>query len=119
MKINVTRAKPILHQLLRRCATERVILTRRGRPICWLQPFPKTRQESDAELLRSVFEFVPYGRGGLVLDLDILAQPTAGKRSRTSAEHSGGIYPPPSPDGRVLAPPSAIFQARKGTKNGR
>ena len=67
--------------VLRRCATERVILTRRGRPICWLQPFPKTRQESDAELLRSVFEFVPYGRGGLVLDLDILAQPTAGNEA--------------------------------------
>lgn len=69
MRIGITAARRQLHELLKRAATgERVVLTKRGRPIAWLQPFPKTRQESDREMLRKIAAFVPDQRGGLVLD---------------------------------------------------
>jgi antitoxin (DNA-binding transcriptional repressor) of toxin-antitoxin stability system len=68
MQIGITRARPILHQLLRRCGTERIVLTRNGRPIAQLKAFPRTRQESDRELLRKVAAFVPFEFGGLVLN---------------------------------------------------
>jgi antitoxin (DNA-binding transcriptional repressor) of toxin-antitoxin stability system len=59
VRIGVTEAGKRLHQLLRRCAVERVILTRRGRPIAWLQPFPRSRREMDAEILRRVAANAP------------------------------------------------------------
>jgi prevent-host-death family protein len=68
MRIGITEARKVIHQLLKRCAAEPVIITRRGRPIARLQPFPKTRQESDREMLRKVAEFVPYEFGGLIFD---------------------------------------------------
>jgi antitoxin (DNA-binding transcriptional repressor) of toxin-antitoxin stability system len=60
VQIGVTKAGKILHQLLRRCATEPVVITRRGRPIARLQAFPRTRREMDAEILRRVAAFAPF-----------------------------------------------------------
>jgi antitoxin (DNA-binding transcriptional repressor) of toxin-antitoxin stability system len=69
MRIGISAARTQLHSLLKRCSTgERIILTRRGVPVCWLQPFPRTQRQSDLELLRKIAEFVPYEIGGLVLD---------------------------------------------------
>jgi prevent-host-death family protein len=60
MKIAVTKAGKVLHRLLRCCSTEPVIITRRGKPIARLQPFPRTRAETDREILRRVIEHAPY-----------------------------------------------------------
>lgn len=60
MQIAVTRAAKALHRLLRCCSTEPVIITRRGKPIARLQPFPRTRLETDREILRRIIEHAPH-----------------------------------------------------------
>jgi prevent-host-death family protein len=60
MQIAVTRAAKTLHELLRRCAVEPIIITKRGRPIARLQPFPRSRAEIDREILRRVIEHAPH-----------------------------------------------------------